>query len=96
MDFDTKGIITGGTFIGTGASGMAQTFTDSEQGVISVNSGNQSEKTLITLADKDGNILITHEPELSYDIVILSSPDIVSGETYTLTIGDISGEVTAQ
>ena len=36
LDYDTSGIITGGTFIGTGASSMAQTFSDSSQGVVTV------------------------------------------------------------
>ncbi len=36
LDYDTTGVITGGTFIGTGASNMAQSFSDSEQGVVAV------------------------------------------------------------
>ena len=36
LDYDVSGVITGGTFIGTGGAGMAQTFSDSDQGVISV------------------------------------------------------------
>lgn len=33
LDYDVSGVITGGTFIGTGGAGMAQTFSDSEQGL---------------------------------------------------------------
>ena len=95
LDYDTSGIITGGTFIGTGASGMAQTFSDSEQGVIAVSVGNQSAGTSITLKDKNGNIVISHSPELSFAVVILSSPDIISGESYTITVGSSSGEFEA-
>lgn len=51
LDFDASGIITGGTFIGTGASNMAQTFSDSKQGVIALNVGQQSAKTEITIKD---------------------------------------------
>lgn len=95
LDFDVSGVITGGTFIGTGASGMAQTFSSSEQGVISVNVGNESVGTEITLKDKSGNTIISHKPELDFAVVILSSPEIVSGETYTLTVGSSSKEFTA-
>ncbi len=95
LDYDTSAVITGGTFIGTGASGMAQSFSDSEQGVIAVCMGNQSAGTTITLTERDGNTLITHTPELSFNVVILSSPEIVSGETYTITAGSVSGESTA-
>ena len=96
LDFDTTGIITGGTLIGTGASGMAITFSDSEnQGVIAVSVGNQAAGTQITLTDKDGNVIISHTPELSFGVVILSSPNIKKGETYTITVGSVSGSFEA-
>lgn len=95
LDYDISGIITGGTFIGTGASGMAQTFSDSEQGVVAVGVGNQSAGTNITLKDKNGNTIISYAPELSFSVVILSSPDVVSGESYTITVGTNSAEFKA-
>ncbi|MDE6566867.1 MAG: carbohydrate-binding domain-containing protein [Lachnospiraceae bacterium] len=96
LDYDTTGTVSGGTFIGTGASGrMSQTFSDSKQGVITANVGNQSAGTKIQLSDSKGNTLITHTPDLDFALVILSSPDIISGETYTLTIGTSSSEFTA-
>ena len=95
LDYDTSGIITGGTFIGTGASGMAQTFSDSEQGVIAVSVGNQSAGTKILLKDKNGNTVIDYTPELNFAVVILSSPDIKSGEKYDITVGSTSGEFEA-
>lgn len=95
LDYDKSGIITGGTFIGTGASGMAQTFSDSKQGVIAVNAGNQSAGTQISVTDQNGNVILSHSPELSFAVVILSSQDIIKGESYTLTIGSISGAFNA-
>ena len=95
LDYDTTGVITGGTFIGTGASGMAQTFSSSEQGVIAVSTGEQSAGTQITLTDSAGNTLISYTPALSFAVVILSSPDLVQGETYVLTVGSLSGEFEA-
>lgn len=95
LDYDVSGTISGGTFIGTGASQMAQSFSDSEQGVIAVSVGNQTAGTKIELKDAKGNTLLTHEPELDFAIVILSSPDIEKGETYTITVGSSSGEVEA-
>lgn len=96
LDYDTTATITGGTFIGTGASGMAQTFSDSGQGVIAVNVGEQSAGTAVTIQDKNGDEIISFEPELSFAVVIVSSPDIESGETYTLTVGKQSGDVEAE
>lgn len=95
LDYDKSGIITGGTFIGTGASGMAQTFSDSGQGVVAVSVGNQPAGTQIVLKDKDGNTVLEHTPELNFAVVILSSPDLVKGETYTITVGSQSGEFEA-
>lgn len=95
LDYDVSGSITGGTFIGTGSTMMAQTFSDSSQGVIAVNAGSQAAGTQITLTDKDGTVLLTRTPELPFAVVILSSPDLVVGESYTLNIGDLSGEMTA-
>ncbi len=91
LDYDRSAVITGGTFIGTGASGMAQTFSGSGQGVIAVSVGNQSAGTPITLTDSNGSTVIAYAPELSFAVVILSSPDIISGETYTITVGSASG-----
>ncbi|HJA66862.1 MAG TPA: carbohydrate-binding domain-containing protein [Candidatus Mediterraneibacter cottocaccae] len=96
LDYDVSAVITGGTFIGTGASGMAQTFSSSEQGVISISAGTRSAGTQITLTDAAGNELISYTPELDFNVVILSSPDIVSGETYTITVGESSGEFEAE
>ena len=96
LDYDTTAMITGGTFIGTGAVGMAQTFSGSEQGVIAVSVGNQSAGTEIILKDTNGKELLSSTPDMSFAVVILSSPDLVSGETYSLTVGTISSEVEAK
>ena len=95
LDYDTGAVIKGGTFIGTGASGMAQTFSDSEQGVIAVSVRNQSAGTKVALIDGDGKKLISYEPELDFEIVILSSPAMEKGESYTLMIGEFSEEIQA-
>ncbi len=95
LDYDAGGVITGGTFIGTGAVQMAQTFGSSPQGVIAVSTGNQTAGTVITLTDSAGNVVISHKSDQSFAIAILSSPDMVKGESYTLTVGAGSGEFTA-
>ena len=95
LDYDLSAVISGGTFIGTGSSGMAQNFSSAEQGVIAVQVGNQEAGAEVTLTDGDGNTVLTVTPSLSYTLVILSSPELVSGETYTLTAGSYSGVCTA-
>lgn len=95
LDYDLTADITGGIFIGTGSSNMAQSFTSSGQGVTAVTVGTQSAGTSITLKDKNGNIILSHEPEQAFDFIILSSPDIMKGEVYTLSVGSASQELTA-
>ena len=76
---------------------MAQSFSDSEQGVIALRAGNQPAGTAITLTDADGKTIISsYEPGLDFAVVILSSPDIAKGETYTITIGSSTSEFTAK
>ncbi len=95
LDYDVSGVITGGTFIGTGASGMAQTFSSSEQGVIAMTVGNRSAGTEIIIKSKDGKNLVTQTPELDFSLVIYSSPELVKGEKYTVSIGTDTGEMEA-
>ena len=95
LDYDTTAVITGGVFLGTGGAGMAQTFSSAGQGVISLNAGSQPAGTAVTLTDSAGSTILICTPELPFSFVIFSSPDIVSGETYTLVIGTESMEVTA-
>lgn len=96
LDYDISGTITGGTFVGTGAMAMAQTFSDSEQGVLSLKVGSMVAGTEIKVADKAGNVLMAVTPEMDFAILIYSSPDIVSGENYILTVGAETVEFTAQ
>ena len=94
LDYDTTASITGGTFIGTGAMQMAQTFSSSTQGVIAAR-GTGAANTKITLTDADGNILIDYTPALSFQLMILSTPDMQSGETYHIMVGTASAELEA-
>ena len=96
LDYDTTATISGGTFIGTGASGMAQTFSDSEQGVFSVQVGNCPAGTEFSLTDSEGNVVVEYAPELDYAVIILSSEEMVKGEMYTISIGESSAEFEAR
>ena len=97
LDYDKSGVISGGTFIGTGAAGMAQTFSSSEkQGVISLRVNNQAAGTEITVTDASEKTLLTHKPDLSFAVVILSCPEMTKGEKYTVTIGSTARECTAE
>ena len=96
LDYDVSGVISGGTFIGTGGSMMAQSLSSTTQGVWAASVGNQAAGTQLILTDSDGNVIISCIPELPFAVVILSSPEIVKGESYTLMVGNVSGSLEAQ
>ena len=95
LDYDKTATISGGTFIGTGGAGMAQTFSDATQGLISLSVGNQTAGTQIKVTDSQGKVLIDYAPALDFAVVILSSPDLAKGQTYTVQIGTQTQSVTA-
>ena len=95
LDYDKTATISGGTFIGTGSSMMAQTISSSNQGVIALSVGNQSAGTKITVTDTDGNVILSYEPKLSFAIFIISTPDIFKGKEYSVTVGSQTGEFKA-
>lgn len=96
LDYDVSGTINGGTFIGTGASGMAQSFSANTQGVLAVSIGNgQTAEVTIKVTGPDGKEILTHRPELDFSVFIYSAPEIVSGETYHIAVGSVEGDVTA-
>lgn len=98
IDADVSPVITGGTFISTGSTTMmAQTFASSStQGVITCTTGTQSPGSVVTVKDSNGNSVISYEVEYGCSMVIISSPDIVKGDIYTLTLGSKSGSVQAE
>ena len=94
IDFNSTATVTGGTFIGTGGAGMAQSFTSADQGFIAVSAGNQSAGTTMTLTNSNGDVIAETTPELDYSVVYVSTQDMTKGETYTLTAGSYSESIT--
>ncbi len=98
LDYDSTGTISGGTFIGTGANMMAQTLeSTTDQGVfaVTVNGSGISADTQVVLTDSLDNTVIAYTPNLPFGFIVLSSPDIQKGETYTITVDGISGSFAA-
>lgn len=95
LDYESAGVITGGTFIGLGASTMAQNFSgESTQGAILSTVGSQAAGTVVKLTDEEGNVLIEHTADRAFNCVILSHPALKQGQTYTLTVGEASTTIT--
>lgn len=94
IDCDGSAKITGGTVVAAGYSGMAQNFgSDSTQGSIMLSSANASTET-ITLKDSSGKTLVSYTPAKNYNNAVISTPDIVKGSTYSVSVGGETTEVT--
>lgn len=94
LDYETSGVINGGTVIAAGSSGMALNFgNDSTQGSMLLNVGNQSAGT-IQITDQSGTVLASFDAAKSYASVVISCGGLRVGETYTVTAGTYSESVT--
>ena len=94
LDYNGTATITGGTLVGAGSSGMEQTFTTAEQGVILTEVSNGTAGSTISLTDEDGNELVSWAADKEYTSVIISTPDIEEGSTYTVTTNGTATEIT--
>lgn len=94
LDYDGTATITGGIFVAVGSSGMAQNFgTASTQGSILLNFSAGS-KSAVTLTDAEGNVPVSYTPSKTYNSVVISCPELVKGNTYTVSACGQSSSVT--
>ena len=94
MDYNGTASVTGGTIVAAGAAGMAENFSEATQGAILVNLSQTANGGTVKVTDSDGNTVITAEISKSFGNVVVSSPDLQKGETYTVSVGSDSQTVT--
>ncbi|MBQ1850275.1 MAG: carbohydrate-binding domain-containing protein [Lachnospiraceae bacterium] len=95
LDYDSKAEITGGTLIAIGSSGMAMNFSSSTQGSALVTfSESHAAGETVQLKDSKGNVIVSFVSARKFSTVVVSSPLMKQGETYTLTSGSESKEFT--
>lgn len=96
IDYDGAATITGGTVVAAGYSGMAQNFSaDSTQGSILLTCQSASTET-IRVTDASGNVLVEFTPAKAYTCVVVSTPALTQGSTYTVTMGGQNTDVTLE
>lgn len=87
IDYYTTASISGGSFIGSGAAGLSQSFTDFTQGLIySRLDSTRNAGDTVEVLDSSGKAVLSFKPELDFDMVIVSSPQMSADENYTLSI----------
>ncbi|MBP5528656.1 MAG: carbohydrate-binding domain-containing protein [Lachnospiraceae bacterium] len=97
LDYNSKAVITGGSFIACGSDGMAMNFTGAAQGSLLIKlSQTHDSGEEITVKDADSNILFKFTPSSKFECILISSEDIKEGETYTITVGTETESVTME
>lgn len=96
LDYASECNISGGTFLAVGSSGMAQNpSNDSGQPFLCGIFDSQVEAgTTITVSDADGKEILSVISEKMSQWYCLSSPELKTGQTYTLSAGGMNQEIT--
>ena len=97
LDYDSSFNITGGVFVAAGSAGMAQAPSSSstQASIAMTYSANKEAGEIIHLADSNGNAILTFAPTKAYRSVIISTPDIKTGESYSFYAGGkVAGNAT--
>ena len=90
LDYDATFNISGGLLIASGSNAMLQTPSSSSSQNTIVVSSNTSSHTLVNIQDSTGTDLITYAPSKSSQVIMISSPEFKTGETYTISTGGTS------
>lgn len=86
--------INDGTVVACGGSTMLETMSEnSAQPSILYAGTTQAAGTEITLQDSSGETLLTYAAPNSFSAVLVSCPEMTTGNTYTLTLGDTAQEI---
>ena len=86
LDYSGDGVITGGTVVALGSQSMAQNFdANSTQASVLVNFDNAiAAGAVITVQDEDGNEILRVTGTKQAQCMVISSPDLAVGKTYTI------------
>lgn len=89
LDHSGTAVILGGVVVAVGSSGMVETFEESStQPSISYTlNETQTGGTLVALTDQSGNALVSFLPAKSFNHVIVSAPELQTGQSYCLKLG---------
>ncbi len=92
--FDPDGQLSVNQGAGIILAGSGGNVTTAEnQIVIYCEAAHNADET-ITLKDRDGNVILEYSPKGSFSAVLISSPTLEIGQTYTVSVGSENNEVT--
>ena len=87
IDYENSFVMTGGMIVAAGSSQMAMTTnsTSSQNGLMVYFTQAQSEGTTYQVTDSEGNVMVEVSPTKNYSCIYVCSPDLVQGETYSIS-----------
>lgn len=94
LDCDGTSEISGGTVVLCGSSGMAETFSESSSQASLMYTLESAAKagSTVALSDSDGKVIASFIPSKQYTNVVISSPELKKGSSYTLSVGGTVSE----
>ncbi|HAX73609.1 MAG TPA: dockerin type 1 [Firmicutes bacterium] len=92
LDYDGNFTQSGGILVAAGSAGMVQTTsTSSTQNGVSITlTQSQQANTLVHIESSSGEDVLTFAPSKSFQNIIVSSPNLKTGSTYTVSTGGSS------
>lgn len=91
LDYDSSLNLNGGLLLAAGSSGMLEMPSNSsKQNSIVTYLTSQNEDTIVNVTDSDGNIIAAFAPEKSFSSVIISSQELKTNSSYTISLGGTS------
>lgn len=96
LDYAGEGKITGGVFLALGARGMDMNFgnNSTQCALLCSLNGTASAGTELTFKDASGKVLVRYTSQKTFSSILVSTPDMAQGQTYTVTVGEATGEFT--
>lgn len=98
LDYDTEMLMTGGTLIGVGSSGMLQGISQnsSQAGITSALQSTQQAGTELTIKDSDGKEIVSYTAEKTFSAIVVSCSQLKLDETYDIYLnGEFHSSVQA-
>lgn len=87
LDYDNEMLVNGGLLIAAGSSGMLKIPNDSsDQNILSIGL-NGNANSIIHIENENSDNILTFAPAKTYQSIIISSPNLKSGKTYSIYTG---------
>ncbi|MBE6890918.1 MAG: carbohydrate-binding domain-containing protein [Ruminococcaceae bacterium] len=97
LDYTSEFLMNGGTFVAMGSFGMAQDVSSGSTQARTFVRVSGSANSIVKITDSKGNLIFETTSPKSYSCILVSTPEMVSGEEYSFYFnGELAGSVAAK